>query len=103
MVLFKKALVVTSEGAQHSTAKQKISAKEKKEKEIDWAKKRKLEDLVLNEQENDVETLGGRRWTTIPKYSKEAFINANNIPIPQKKRNDGDLGQVVANHMKAKN
>jgi hypothetical protein len=43
---FKKASAATSEGTQHSSANQKISAKEKKEKEIDWAKKRKLEEFI---------------------------------------------------------
>ena len=64
-------------------SKSKPSAKEKKSKELEWAKKRELDRVVLNDGQTEVELLGGRCWVKIPKYYKEAFINQVGIAISE--------------------
>ena len=71
-------------------------------RELEWAKTRLIEHVQLNNASIDVKSLGGRPWSKIPKYCREAFMNQTGISIPQKLCNNEGLGISVANFLKAK-
>jgi hypothetical protein len=56
-----------------------------------------LENVVLNANQDDVESLGPKRWFYISAELRKEFLKANKIQVAQSLRNAPDLGKNVAN------
>jgi hypothetical protein len=54
--------------------KTNICARDKKVNELDWAKNRGIEQIVLNIEQTGVDALAGRCWAKIPKNAKTVLF-----------------------------
>ena len=62
-----------------------------------WVRGMTLENVVLNANQDDVESLGPKRWFYISAELRKEFLKANKIQVAQSLRNAPDLGKNVAN------
>ena len=73
----------------------------KKEQMLNWARGMTLDNVVLNTSQDDVKSLGPRKWCEMSAELKKEFMKKNKIQLSQALRNAADLGKNVANHMNA--
>ena len=78
--------------ATHETA-----ASRKKKEMIEFVSKQRIDNVVLNSDNTDVDSLGGVSWSKLTVDAKREFAKVNNISVPQSMRTGADLGKVVAN------
>lgn len=89
---------VRKEGEEAEKGVRKESAATKKSREmIEFAERQTIENVVLNRDKSDVETLGGTAWLSLSVKAKTAFLRKIKVMIPQNKRTGTELGSVVAN------
>ena len=69
---------------------------------LNWAVNLKLEHVILTDDKNDIESIGGKEWKKRTLVIKRAFIGANGIKIPHKLRTSKDVGEIVAQQICAK-
>ena len=74
----------------------------KKEQMLNWARGMTLDNVVLNTSQDDVKSLGPRKWCDMSAELKKEFMKKNKIQLSQAFRNAADLGKNVTNHMNAK-
>jgi len=80
-----------------------VEKQKDKEKLIQWAKSMTIEHVKLTADNNDVvESLGGRSWDLLDKTTRLAFIKESQIQVPQQLRGKGNLGKAIINHINAK-
>jgi hypothetical protein len=70
---------------------------EKSKEMIAFAERQTLENVVLNRDKSDVETLGGTAWTSLSVKATIAFLRKIKVMIPPNKRTSNELGSVIAN------
>jgi hypothetical protein len=75
---------------------------QKKEQMLNWARGMTLDNVVSNTKQDDVESLGPRKWCDLSAELKKEFIKKNKIQLSQAFRNAADLGKNVTNHMNTK-
>lgn len=78
-------------------ATRETAASRKKKDMIDFVSKQRIDNIVLNSDNTDVESVGGVSWTKLTVDAKREFAKVNNISVPQTMRTGADLGKVVAN------
>ncbi len=61
-----------------------------------------LDNVVLNTSQDDVESLGPRKWCDMSAELKKEFMKKNKIQLSRALQNAADLGKNVANHLNAK-
>jgi hypothetical protein len=77
---------VRKEGEEAEKGVRKESAATKKSREmIEFAERQTIENVVLNRDKSDVETLGGTAWLSLSVKAKTAFLRKIKVMIPQNK------------------
>mmetsp|Transcript_26502 Transcript_26502/g.53195 ORF Transcript_26502/g.53195 Transcript_26502/m.53195 type:complete len:186 (+) Transcript_26502:119-676(+) len=83
----KKKSTAPSTSKNNSSGRKSGYTEEQKQKQLDWAKQKKIDDVVLDEAGETVFTIAGAPFANMQNTVKVAFIKANKIPIGQGERN----------------
>jgi len=59
------------------------AASHKKKDMIDFVSKQRIDNIVLNSNNTDVESVGGISWRKLTVDAKREFVKVNNIYVPQ--------------------
>lgn len=81
--------------------KKPSKSKEATQQIITWVQSLNTSHIVLTQDGNTVQSIGGKEWSELPSDAMKAFIKTNKISMPNDKRRKNLLGECVANHMKA--
>ena len=73
------------------------AASRKKKEMIEFVSKQRIDNVILNSDNTDVDSLGGVSWSKLTVDAKREFAKVNNISVPQSMRTGADLGKVIAN------
>ena len=77
------------------------SASDKKERQLNWIKQKKIGDVELTDDKTTVHAIAGAPWASMKAYVKKQFLITNDIKIPGDSRKSCEYGKIVANHLKA--
>ena len=87
----------TKEAANAKKGEKESAASKKNKQMIEFSECQTIENLVLNHDKSDVETLGGTPLSSLSVKAKTAFLRKMKVMIPQNKQTANDLGSVIAN------